>query len=264
MYMPPLGSKKLSYSDNMKRMRKAAKKSNKKATIKDVEKITNRAIKTVIEPRTWNQVTYGQVAQLNGNLTGHYSTNILDGMASGGNNGQYNGRSYKPIRVEMALQLWNQSQTQNGKYIKFMLVKFKDQTPAADFQIENLLNSNDVINNLNPGVDVYDPLCFRNVQQYKNYSIIKEMNFMVLSDLDTVNQVKTIHFHYTFPKKYVQQMDENNVGRCLNSNYRVIILCDNGNRSSVGSTLNNSSVSVKPALTGLNFSLARKLHYMDA
>lgn len=264
MYMPQLGSKKLSYSDNMKRMRKASKKANKKATIKEVNKIVNKKIGQVIESKTWNANFTGDVGQLNENGSGHWSGSLMSGMTQGDDNGEYEGRSYKPKRYEMSLQFWKQTNTRNSKYIKLVLVKFKDQTPGADFNLENCFNSNEVIADLNTGVNVYDPLCFRNNQQGKNYSVCKEMNFMVPSGLDTQNQIKTVHFNYTFPKNYVQQMDVANPGRPFNSDYRMLIFCDSGNRSGTASTLDTESVSVLSANSGLNFAFNRKLHYLDA
>lgn len=252
------------FTKPIRKVRKTKRTTKKSSMTKLVSNTVSKALAKTTEQK-WIYAHDGEntVGQIFINASGHYSAGLLPTFVRGTDNGEMIGDKIYPKSFNFKIAFKQQSNSIDiPMHITIMLVKIVTQSPTLDFVLGNLLEPNTMIVN-SDAVNIFDTLARRDDDYHKEYSIVAKKHIFFGSEAIVNNPVVgQTTLNYKFPRGRYLRYDES--GTAIEVGYRLVLLCDHGNRGGTLSTLTSvNSVPMKTANTGMGFGWSLKMKYTD-
>lgn len=254
----------MTYAGSKKSKQVKFRKWRKVYGAKSVKKIVNSELNKRVEKKRINTVyniTDFPIGQVMANSSGHYAEDVTPQMIGGTGPNQRIGNDIKIISFHMALQLRQMASATAPVKLTFYLIRAKGfYNGLASQLVTQLFNSN---NYIGTGSTIYDAGSDMNVDQIKNFRILKKFNVYMKPDGFTGQQMpilRTVGMKFKTPldlRWYSGNQADFSSGRIF-----LLGFVSNGNASTTtASTLAN--VPVTGTSTGQLINYNIKWYYTD-
>lgn len=197
--------------------------------------------------------------------SGHWSSSIATPVIGSGSS-QMNGDRCKLKLWQVNLMFKGLTNTSNDKHLKYLLVRIKAPTPAAN--IAQILRPNGYIDAANSGdgtgsvIQIYDTACLRNLDNVGAIDILYEQDLLVsVTPSGTGAGPKVIKQDFNISVPMYGRVHELSSGTIVNNLYVQYLLCDSGERGTIAPAA--SGLQETTASTGLQFNMNYMLTYTD-
>lgn len=198
--------------------------------------------------------------------SGHYLTSFITPQPSQGDSGvTRDGDEITITGMYNMLQFSQQSNTTQGIKGKIYIFSPRVTASTASVSVGAFLNANPMIYGANNSlVTVYDTMSARNMDNFKNFKILRTKNFYVPPDPGSTTQklIKTVRCGLKFKKPWKVRFDQTN--NLVEGQIYMLIVCESGNLSA--NTPNLAAVASIPntdTLSGLNLNWFSKTYFID-
>lgn len=203
--------------------------------------------------------TMGQCA---GNSTAQFSSNITPVIAQGAGVSERIGSSVSLVSMYMTLQLRQMPSCTAPVNLIFYIVRAKGYNDnTSSIVVTDLFNTN---NYIGVGNQIYDTGSDMNIDQFKNYTILKKLYVNLKPDQFSGQQMPTTRqIGLKFKKPLELRYKGNSSTEVAQGNLFLLGFASNGNAStSVASTLANIPISAVNTGQYINYNI--KYYYTDA
>lgn len=198
--------------------------------------------------------------------SGHYLTSFITPIPTQGDTGTTrDGDEVIITGMYSMLQFSQQSNTTQGIKGKIYLFTPNVKSSSASISVGAFLNPNPMVYGANNSlVTVYDTMCSRNMDNFKNFNVLRTKSFYVPPDPGSTTQklIKSVKCGIKFKKPWKVRFDQ--TGTLVEGQIYMLVVVESGNNSS--NTPNLAAVAAIPntdTLSGLNLNWFSKAYFID-